>query len=427
MKLTPPTTIAAVVAIATAGFFVGRISSSPAAAVAGDTPEAQGPPSRTSSLNATGGTSATSRSSRAARAEERRTTPAKVRGEEALARLESIVRGDNALDRNRALLAFIDQLEPDEFEGAIAHFRSLGITDSRFSEYGMLLTAWAQTDPVKALDYVKQHTNGGFALNTVISSWAATDPEGAIAWAKSNHTGDGANPYLPGIIRALSTTDTARASELLTSMPRSRERGEGLDALLPQLLKQGPDAARDWINSLTDEALRNGAMSRAAEQLAKTDPQGTANWLLANPGEALNESLDNVVGAWAATDEKAAVAFFSGLPKGEARNDAFRGVISAVASRDPKSAAAMIDRYSGDADDGAIRSFVWHSFGSDPSLAVDYVGRIADAGERERTYRRTLEFWMDRDPANAQAWIQTNPLPEAVQQHFQRRAAETRQ
>jgi hypothetical protein len=426
MKLTPPTTIAAVVAIGTAGFFIGRISSSPDSVADGTSPGALAPPSRTSSFNAGGGSSSGTRSSRTARAEERRNTPAKVRGEEALARLESIVRSENALDRNRALLAFIDQLEPDEFEGAIAHFRSLGITDSRFGEYGMLLTAWAQTDPIKALDYVKANTNGGFALNTVLSSWAGNDPEAAIAWAQSSHTGDGANPYLAGIIRAIAVTDTARASELLTSMPRSRERGAALDAILPQILKQGPEATRAWIATISDPALRDGSMSRVADQLAKTDPEGTANWLLANPGEAQKDRLDNVVGSWARTDEKAAVAFFSALPAGDARNNAFRGIISAVASSNPHSAAAMIDRYSGDVSDGAVRSFIWHSFGSDPALAVDYVARIADPGEREKTYSRTLEFWMDRDPANALAWMQTNPLPANVQKRLQEKAAEAK-
>ncbi|MCU0779287.1 MAG: hypothetical protein MUF86_16700, partial [Akkermansiaceae bacterium] len=56
-----------------------------------------------------------------------------------LARLESIVRGENPLDRNRALLAFIDQLAPEDFEEAVAHFRSLGITEDRFGEYSLLL------------------------------------------------------------------------------------------------------------------------------------------------------------------------------------------------------------------------------------------------------------------------------------------------
>ncbi|MEO0017745.1 MAG: hypothetical protein RLZZ522_1028 [Verrucomicrobiota bacterium] len=420
MKRTFPTTLAAVVVIGAVGFFIGRISSSSDSAAADSAADALPPPTRASASGAAGGGSS---ASRAARADDRRNAPAKVRGQEALDRLEAIVRGENSLDRGRAMLAFIDQLEPGEFEDAVAHFRSLGLTEDRFGEYGMLLSAWAQADPVQALDYVQKNTNSGFALTTVLASWAGSDPDAAIAWAKTAHTGEGANPYLPGIIRALAATDTARATELLASMPRSQERGAGLDALVPQLLRLGPDAARKWVAALKDEALRNGAMSRMAEQLAKTDPKGTANWLLANPGEALNNSLGRVVGTWAATDEKAAVIFFTGLPKGDARNNAFRGIISAVASTNPQTAAAMIDRYSADVDDGTIRSFIWRSFGSDPALAINYAGRIADPETRDRTYRRTLEFWLDRDPATAQAWINTNPLPANLQQHFQQKAA----
>lgn len=425
MKHSLPTTLAAVLVIGAAGFFIGRISSSSDSAAV-DFDADSSAPIRTSSSGASGGGgSSSSRASRAVRTDDRRNAPAKVRGEEALARLETIVRGENALDRGRAMLAFIDQLEPGEFEDAVAHFRSLGLTEDRFGEYGMLLTAWTQVDPIKALDYVQKNTNSGFALTTVLASWAGNDPEGAIAWAKTAHTGDGANPYLPGIIRGLAATDTARASELLTSMPRSQERGAGLDALVPQLLRLGPDAARKWVAGLTDESLRNGAISRMAEQLGKIDPKGTAAWLVANPGEAQDNSLRRVVGTWAATDEKAALAFFTGLPQGSARNGAFRGVIAAAAGRDPQAAANLIDRYAGDADGGAIRSFVWHSFGSNPALAANYIGRISDPGEREQTYRRTLDFWMDRDPANAQAWINSNALPENVQRHFQERAAET--
>ena len=122
---------------------------------------------------------------------------------ERLAKLESIVRGENALDRNRALLAYIDQLGPGEFEEAVAHFRSLGITESRFGEYALLLSAWAKADPLTALTYAKENTGSRFATNTILSSWASADPEAAIRWAETNHEGDEANPYLAGIIRSL--------------------------------------------------------------------------------------------------------------------------------------------------------------------------------------------------------------------------------
>ena len=420
MKLPPATTLAAAFVIGVVGFLVGRISTpgSHDSAAAGDSQLA---PARSSSRTADASNHAAGPTKRTARPDSNRAATATR--EEKLKRLESIVRGENALDRNRALLAFIDQLAPGDFEAAIAKFRGLGITESRFSEYAMLLTAWSQVDPTAALAFAKTNTRSNFAATTILSSWAATDPDAAISWAQANHTGTDANPYLAGIIRTLGATDPARASALLTGMPRSQERGEALDAMLPHVLAQGSDAARAWISALSDESLRNGSMMRAADQMAQSDPKATADWLLANPGEASKRSLDNVLGVWAANDEKAAVAFFQALPAGESRSNALRGVITAVASDNPSAAATMIERYPADVTEGTLQSFIWHSFGSDPALAINYIGRISDPGSQERMYSRTLDNWLSRDPAAAQTWMQQNTLPENVARQFQDRAA----
>lgn len=339
-----------------------------------------------------------------------------------LARLEAIIRNGNALDRNRALLAYIDQMAPQDFEAAISRFKELGMTDTRNGELALLLTAWAQADPVTAMAYAKKDPDDEFSRDTILTSWATNDPESAIRWAKTNFTGDGANPYLPGIISALSGSDTARATELLTNMPRSVERGRSLDYLLPHLLQLGADATRSWIGALKDDSLRNGAMMRAADQLAATDPAGTAAWLLANPGEARQRRMDDVYGVWASTDQQAALSSFSALPAGEDRSNALRGLVSSAATENPKEAMKLMDQYPNDVTDRVLQNFVWHSMGNDPALAASEIARIADPGQREQTYRRTLEVWMDRDPAAAQAWIKTNPIPESVQNHLNRLA-----
>ncbi|MCX6880566.1 MAG: hypothetical protein NTW21_43185 [Verrucomicrobia bacterium] len=425
MKLSPATTLAAVIVIGAVGFFVGRLSSTaPTAASDADT---QRLATRSSSRSADAADHSSALSKRAGRSDTRREATANGHSEDSLKRLESIVRGENVLDRSRALLAFIDQLAPSEFAAAIAHFRSLGITESRFGEYGMLLTAWSQVDPLAALTYAKDNTRTGFATTTILASWAATDPEAAIRWAEANHTGTDANPYLAGIIRTLGATDPARASSLLTGMPRSQERGEALAAMLPHILAQGPEATRSWISALTDESLRNGSMMSVADKLAQTDPKGTADWLLANPGEASKSRLDDVLGTWAATNEKAALAYFQALPKGEARSNALRGVVTAVATQNATAAASMIDRYASDVTDGTIQTFVWHSFGSDPALAANYIGRLSNPDEQEHMYSRTLDTWLNQDPAAAQAWIQKNALPEKVLRRLQDKAAEGKQ
>lgn len=418
MKRPPYTTLAALALIGFGGFMAGRIAS-PEASGAADVGPSETRSSRASRAGADSGE--TRRSARTAKPEGE-----KPAAKDRLGRLESIVRGENPLERNRALLAFLDGLGPGDFEGAIAHFRSLGITESRTGEYALLLTAWAQADPLSALAYAEKNTRGGFAQDTVLTSWAATDPDAAIRWAETSYQGDGPNPFLPGIIRGLAQSDPARATQLLASLPRSEERGKGLDFMLPHLLEQGSEATRAWISALTDEVLRNGAMIRASERLAVSDPEGTASWLLANPGQASDRQMDNVYSTWAGKDQQAALSSFSALPPGTARSNALRGVVSTVASADVQAALSLMDRYPADVNDRLVQNFVWQALGSDPATAANQIPRIANEGERDQTYRRMLGNWMERDPSAAQAWMQVNPVPDAVRERIARQAQRER-
>ena len=339
---------------------------------------------------------------------------------ERLVRLEGIMRGENPLDRNRALLAFIDQLGPGDFETAVAQFRKMGITDSRFGEYALLLAAWAKADPLAALTYAKANTGGRFATNTILASWAAADPEAAIRWAETNHQGDGANPYLSGIIRAIAGTDPARATQLLTGMPRSQERGEALDAMMPHFIAQGAVATRAWIAGLTDDSLRDGAMMRSAAELAATDPAGTASWLVANPGQASQRALDDVYAVWAGQDARAAESSIAALASADDRSNALRGLITNIAVADPRAALSLMNRFPNDVTDQVVQQFVWHAFNSDPAAAVNQIARIADEGQRNQMYGRVVGSWLDQDATAAAAWMRTNPLPAAVQQRLNR-------
>ncbi len=413
------TTSAALVLIGAGGFIAGRISSQDATTATGSHGPAETRSSRSASSSA--GDNAGSfveRSRRSLRSERASATSVADR----LVRLESIVRGEDPLDRSRSLLAFIDQLAPGDFEAAVAKFRSLGITDSRLGDYALLLSGWAKVDPLAALAYAKANTGNGFAANTILTTWASSDPEGAIRWAETNHEGDGANPYLAGIIRSLAAADPERATQLLTGMPKSIERGAALDAMLPHLLLQGGAATRAWIEDITDDSLRNGAMMRVAEKLAATDPAGTAAWLLANPGDATRRRMDDVYRAWAKTDENGAVDSLAALPAGEDRTNALRGLVSSLATKDPRTAVSMMDRFPNDVTDRVVQQVVWRSFGNDPVTAVSQIARIADERERNRTYGRMIAYWMRQDAAAANVWIQNNPLPPNVQEEINRRA-----
>lgn len=416
MKPSVITLIAAIAVVGTGGFFAGRLSVSPTDEPVAETPAGTGSGGARGAVAADGMPSSTAGPRRG-----RNVADAFRSSEDRYVRLEEIVRGEDPLQRNRALLNWIDQLDADEFEDAVAQFRELGITERRYGEYALLLSAWAKVDPMAALDYATANTRGGFATHTILSTWASEDAEGAIQWAEANHDGDDANPYMAGVIRGIAGSDPNRATQLLSAMPRSRERGRALESMLPHLLTQGPDSVKSWIGALDDEPLRDGAILRAAEPLAAVDPEGTVSWLRANPGEGSRRRMDDVFEVWASDDESAATSALAALPAGDDRSNALRGVVSATAGEDPQRALELMNQYSDDVNDRVLQNFVWHSFGNDPAAAVDQISRISDTRQRDRTYVRILDRWLERDEDAAFSWVEANQVPDQVIEHLNRR------
>lgn len=419
MKPRVPLTAAAFLIVSTAAFIAGRASAPEDSSSPGQEASAiPARPSRGTSGSISGAPASNSPLRAANLSSGLADSPA------ASAEMKRIMDTVDPLARAQAWLDFINTLEPDQFESVVADFRDSGFTRENMSEYAMLLTAWAKVDPLEALDYAKANTGNPFARNTILASWVTTDPEAAIAWANDNYDGDQANPYMVGVIRGLAQYDPVRASELMASMPYSNERGNALSAILPHIISQGGDAAKNWAMSIDDERLRDGAIRRISEQLAKDDPRGTAEWLATNGGDAANGSIDNVMGVWAGKDSSAAIAHFEGMPSGELRSNALRGLTNHMATENPREAANFLDSHANDADDNTYRQFVWHSFRDEPAIAAEYIARIGNEDERNRMYRRTLEGWMWQDLEGASQWIGSAQLPESVAKHLEGRIQE---
>ncbi len=338
-----------------------------------------------------------------------------------MARLQEIKNIADPLEHARLWLQLVESLSPEQFEEFVAAYRAEGIPPERMGDYAMLLTAWAKTNPQAALDYASKNTNNPFARQTILAAWAGYDPDSAISWAKANHKGEGANPFMVGVIKGLAFQNPELASSLLQEMPRSTERGEALDNLLPSLLQQkGLAGARDWVNSLTDPSLRDGSITRIAERTLKQDPEGTADWLIANPTENSGRLIDDALFAMASKDQTTALAYFSKLPAGEVRSNALRGIINATASENPQQAVALMDAHSSDVTNRVVEQFVWHSFRQDPQTAVSSISRLTNNEEQERMYSRTLEWWMERDQQAAINWANNNTLPPKVVERLNR-------
>lgn len=325
---------------------------------------------------------------------------------------------DDPIERAKGFLALIDHLQADEFRDVVADFRSLGLVEERMSEYGMLLHAWGQLDPVGALGYAMEHTGSPFARQTILASWASKDPDAAIAFARENHKGDEANPLMVGVIRGLAPNDLPRATELLQSLPYSRERGEALQTMLPFVMDGGVDQALTWTNSIADSQLKSGAISFIMSDLSESQPKEAAERLaVLEDNTAVLRVANDVAGSLARADLEHAIVWSESLQP-DVRAEAVQGIVSHYASQDPRAAAQWLDTLAGTTNlDSAIQTFASTAQHSDPQLAAEWIGRIQDERGREKMYHGVLHRWWGSDPAGAEQWIHSAPdLPEAIRQ-----------
>jgi len=276
-----PTLLAATVFALGAGFIIGK-NATPAPAADSARASAAVPARSARSAPSPSTASAPDAGTRSARTRPATTHATKSPSPGGPAKIASIIVAQDPVERAAAWVGYVKQLNPEDFPAAVASFRSVGITEQRMSEYELLMSAWAKADPVAGLDFITQQTSAPFAPQTILATWSTTDPEAALGWAQQNHKPDNPNtpnPYLVGVIRGIADHDINRAMELAASLPQSRERYQGIEALMPSLFKDGPDAAKHWAEGLADPEVKAVAVRLIAHRLAQSDPQGTSLWI----------------------------------------------------------------------------------------------------------------------------------------------------
>ncbi len=326
-------------------------------------------------------------------------------------KLDSLVRITDPTERQRALMDLIEKLGPDQFASVMDQYNDLDhLGDSR-GEYALLLRGWAKADPLAAIEYAQSHPGSQYTSGTILSTWAGQDPAAAERWALANYDGDGANPYLPAVIRGLAAIDLGEASRIAQSMPLSRERGDAVESITRALLQQGPEAAMAFPASIQDEALRGGFVSAIAERMVGKDPDKTAAWIA-----SIQEGDEQL----ASTDTDKAATWVKTLQP-EARAEAARGVIPSMSGNDIAATARWVSTLVGTPGyDGVVEEFVWSCNTRAPEQSAAWIQGISDPAQQRRLYHRMLGEWAKNDAASVKQWVAANDVPDDVRRRFNR-------
>ena len=321
--------------------------------------------------------------------------------------------------RAEGFLQLVKNLGPDEFLDAVAAYREGGINDEQFGEYRLLLTAWAQVNPLEALDYAKENTGSPFARQTILSAWAKNDTEGAVSWARENFDIEGdenrSNPWMIGVIEGIASIDLGRATQLMEELPFSRGRGEALDAVFAEVTSGGNENAKRWVAQLTDKSLKEGAAARLAGRLASEDPEAAAIWASSLGPEVMKRAAGSIVDQWAETDLNAAKAWVDSQPDEVIAASGPQLIENIIEDEDISTATAWLSRFEGNpAFDDSVRTLVYRSMSQEPTTAADWIMKLSSDRDQERTFHRVLGGWMQKDKEAAMGYINNNSVPDSI-------------
>lgn len=337
-------------------------------------------------------------------------------------RLAEIVQIGDPLDRQAALMDLIHHLGADEFAAVADQYRNMNRYGDSHGEFEMILRGWAKVDPLAAMDFTSKPPGNPRESSLVLSAWAGKDAAAAERWANDHHDGDGPNPWMAAVISGIAAYDISHASELMQSMPGSRERGQAMDAITRALLVKGSDAAMAYPDTIQDAALRSGFISQIADRLASTDPAKAATWL-ASVGDAASQGRASrqVAEALAKQDPAVAAKWLPTLQP-QAQAEAARGIIPIMSSGDLThitdtarwvSTLAGLPNY-----DRVVEEFVWSCDQRAPEQSAAWIQGISDPAQQLRLYQRMLGGWAQRDPEAVKAWVASNDVPKSVADRF---------
>lgn len=141
--------------------------------------------------------------------------------------------------RMQKLMAKLDHASDEDFLLIFEEISKSGMADVFHDEQKLIVSAWMKRDPYGAAAYLKENDSSDGLQFAAMAAWASNDPAAAEQWARENHEGERANDWLVGVIRGVAGNDPAKAGELISELPRSREQWRAMESTLPFVMEQG--------------------------------------------------------------------------------------------------------------------------------------------------------------------------------------------
>jgi hypothetical protein len=177
-----------------------------------------------------------------------------------------------------------------QFSQASDLFNQLPAGQTRTDAYTQLAQQWAESSPQDAAAWVGTLT-GDPALKAsasvqVAKAWAANDPAAAATWAaqQDQQNADPNNPaangqLLASAIQSWAGYDLDGPGQFLNQLPASPTKDSSVAIFAMRSTSEDPQSAMQWVSTITDPQMQNGATIGVALQWMQQDQAGFNTYL----------------------------------------------------------------------------------------------------------------------------------------------------
>jgi hypothetical protein len=212
-----------------------------------------------------------------------------------------------------------------------------------------VLGHWMQADPAAATAWMASSPDATPTLTLAVADYWSTNTDGLQQLVGSLPDTAWKQNLLQQTSEEISRNDPADAAKLAQQMQPGDALTNAMQAVACNWASTDPNAALDWINSVTDPAMRDRLIASAAQSYALTDPALAATWLVTsdNSDQIVNDAALNILRTWVTKDPAQAADWVSQFPGGSVQASGIQIVSQYWSQKDPDAAAAWIQNLSG--------------------------------------------------------------------------------
>ena len=289
-----------------------------------------------------------------------------ISGEKMTSAIKEISDTNDPLLRQKMFAALLENLTSENARSAFLALRE-GRRGGPFGRGGedqirLLANAWGRIDGAGAVAALKEIASeegendrddwrgrggrGSGALSGVLAGWATVNGAEASAYLGGIEDEREQRGAAFGVLQGMLVNGVDEAMGFVRNLPDSedsvRTKGFYMAMVTDEMLEQGLDQAKTWVDTVKEPELRTGALARVTMEIMNEDRAEAADWIAQFGDEdAAAPAVNRLADDWANEDPKAVMDWAENL-SGKSKAEAYEEAMQSWARQDPAAAGEYL-------------------------------------------------------------------------------------